>query len=274
MSVLKWHGGKHYLADKIIALMGEHLHYVEPYAGGLSVLLAKDPIGYSEVVNDLDEDVSNFWAVLADPLLFDQFLRRSEATIFSQVAWEDARVLLRSAAMNRQRSIRAWAFFVLCRQSLAGRMKVFSPLSKRRIRRGMNEQASAWWTAIDGLEDVHARLARVVVLNDEATEVIRKQDGRDTLFYLDPPYVPTTRASRDVYKHEMSLDQHEYMLHVACNLKGKCIISGYDSEMYNRKLNQWYKFVFPTPNNAAGGDEKRTMAECVWLNYSPPKGKL
>jgi DNA adenine methylase len=36
---LKWWGGKHYLAKKIIDLMPRHLHFVEPYAGGLAVLL-------------------------------------------------------------------------------------------------------------------------------------------------------------------------------------------------------------------------------------------
>lgn len=39
-SPLKWHGGKHYLAARIVALMPPHTHYVEPFAGGLSVLLA------------------------------------------------------------------------------------------------------------------------------------------------------------------------------------------------------------------------------------------
>ena len=34
--------------------MPPHTHYVEPYAGGLSVLLAKPCDGSSEVVNDLD----------------------------------------------------------------------------------------------------------------------------------------------------------------------------------------------------------------------------
>src|SRR5260370_12808946 len=40
---LKWHGGKHYLASRIVALMPPHLHYVEPFAGGLAVVLARDP---------------------------------------------------------------------------------------------------------------------------------------------------------------------------------------------------------------------------------------
>jgi hypothetical protein len=40
---LKWHGGKHYLAAKIVDLMPSHIHYVEPYFGGGAVLLAKNP---------------------------------------------------------------------------------------------------------------------------------------------------------------------------------------------------------------------------------------
>jgi DNA adenine methylase len=40
---LKWHGGKHYLASRIVGLMPPHLHYVEPYFGGGAVLMAHDP---------------------------------------------------------------------------------------------------------------------------------------------------------------------------------------------------------------------------------------
>jgi len=46
---LKWHGGKHYLAPQVVARMPPHRHYVEPFAGGLSVLLARDYHGVSEV---------------------------------------------------------------------------------------------------------------------------------------------------------------------------------------------------------------------------------
>jgi len=81
----------------------------------------------------------------------------------------------------------AVSFFVECRMSLAGRGDQFAPLSRTRTRRGMNEQASAWLSAVDGLRAVHRRLRRVVVLNRPAIEVIQGQDGPDTLFYLDPP---------------------------------------------------------------------------------------
>src|SRR3954470_20390106 len=87
---LKWHGGKHYLAPKIVALMPPHTHYVEPFAGGLSVLLARNPEGVSEVVNDLDRDLTNFWRVLQRDDLFVLFRRTLDATPFSEVEWRDA----------------------------------------------------------------------------------------------------------------------------------------------------------------------------------------
>ncbi len=71
---LKWHGGKHYLASRIVGLMPRHLHYVEPFFGGGAVLLARDPNdpslwlpphkGVSEVVNDINGRLVNFWRVL------------------------------------------------------------------------------------------------------------------------------------------------------------------------------------------------------------------
>ena len=73
---LKTHGGKHYLAQKIISLMPPHTHFVEPFAGGLAVLLAKECEGISEVVNDLDGNFTNFWQVLQDEDSFARFQRR------------------------------------------------------------------------------------------------------------------------------------------------------------------------------------------------------
>src|SRR5262249_55750474 len=55
---LKWHGGKSYLAGRIVKMMPQHTQYVEPFAGGLAVLLAKEPEGVSEVVNDLHRDLT------------------------------------------------------------------------------------------------------------------------------------------------------------------------------------------------------------------------
>jgi DNA adenine methylase len=93
---LKTHGGKHYLANRLVAMMPSHTHYVEPYAGGLAVLLHKSPEGISEVVNDLNGRFTNFWKVLKDEELFQHFHRRIQAIPFSESEWLDARDYLGS----------------------------------------------------------------------------------------------------------------------------------------------------------------------------------
>lgn len=267
---LKWHGGKAYLASKIIALMPTHLHYVEPFAGGLSVLLAKDPEGVSEVVNDLNGDLTIFWRVLACEHQFREFIRAVEAVPFSESEWEASskvEILPNELSVSAVRT--AVAFFIRCRQSLAGRMDSFAPLSRTRTRRGMNEQASAWITAVDGLPAVHARLRRVVILNRDALYVIRQQDGPETLFYLDPPYLHETRATTGEYAHEMTAEQHSELLNVLAGIEGKFMLSGYFSELYHDMANLmgWNRHDFTLPNNSASGKTKRKMTECVWCNF-------
>lgn len=266
---LKWHGGKHYLAKKIIALMPPHVHYVEPFFGGGAVLLAKTPEQYegvSEVVVDLNYDLTNFWCALQDDASFKELKRRLDATPFSQVEFEGVDV--EREKFGSGMTGHAAAFFVKCRMSLAGRMKSFAPLSRTRTRRGMNEQASAWLAAIEGLPAVHDRLKRVVILNAEATKIMLQQDGPDTLFCCDPPYLPTTRTAPDVYAHEMTVEQHVEFLCVCNQLKGKVLVSGYRCDLYDTQLADWTRHDFELPNNAAGGESKRRMVECVWCNFA------
>jgi DNA adenine methylase len=241
------------------------LHYCEPYAGGLAVLLANDPTGISECVNDLDGRLTNFWRVLRGVDSFHAFLGTVAATPFSETEWNDAAEHLDDPEPDS----RAAAFFVRCRQSLAGRMNSFSPLTRSRCRKQMNEQAAAWLGAIEGLPAVHARLSRVVIRNKPALDVIRAEDGVRTLFYLDPPYLAETRTAPDVYALEMNEGDHEELLHLLDTIKGRFLLSGYRSKLYDSFAvpSKWNRHDFDLPNNAAGGAGKRRMTECVWCNF-------
>jgi DNA adenine methylase len=279
---LKFHGGKNYLAKDIIDLMPPRcqnpndpapgdtswLHYVEPYFGGGAVLLANNPEGISEVVNDIDGALTNFWRILQHRDLSSWFIRRAEATPFSEGEYGRAVEVL--AGKTREPVLRAWAYFVVCRQSLAGRMRGFATLTRNRTRRGMNEQASAWIGAVDGLAAVHERLRRVVILDAaQAADVIKKQDGPRTLFYLDPPYLETTRSTPSVYAYEMTEQQHGELLDLLSDIEGRFLLSGYPSDLYDAYERQmgWRRVDIAVPNQAAGGKTKRIMTECVWMNY-------
>ena len=277
---LKWAGGKHYLAKKLIALMPPHIHYVEPFAGGLAVLLEKDQFdlatnwgekgfeqGTSEVVNDLHRLLTNFWRVLQDTEAFAKFQRVVEAMPFSQIEWDEAE--------SRQNPVKdrdvdaAVAFFVRCRQSRSGECKQFTSLTRNRTRRNMNAEASAWWNAVEGLPAVSARLRNVVITNEPAIKVIQREDGPRTLFYCDPPYLHSTRTSTDLYEHEMTEDDHRELLKVIKACRGMVMISGYPNDLYDEELGGWRRVVFPTANSAAGGKTKRIMSETEWMNFQP-----
>lgn len=258
---LKWHGGKHYLAARIIEMMPAHIHYVEPFFGGGSVLLNKPADGISEVVNDIHKELTNFWKVLQNEEQFARFMRAVEAIPFSQVEWEDAHDVPQDPVGM------AVSFFVRCRQSRAGTFDCFATLSRNRTRRQMNEQASSWLTAVDGLPAVAARLKRVVVLCDNAVKIIRSQDGPNTLFYLDPPYLHATRVSTATYDFEMSNDQHVELLEVIDKCVGKVLLSGYPNALYAGRLSNWNTIDVEIDNKASMAKTKPVMIERFWMNY-------
>lgn len=112
---------------------------------------------------------------------------------------------------------------------------------------------------------MHERLKRVLILNRPALDVIREQDGEQTLFYLDPPYLHETRATTGEYMHEMSQQEHAELLAVLSQTSGKFLLSGYRSAMYDEAAAEhgWRRHDFEIANHAAGGAEKRRMTECV-----------
>lgn len=262
---LKWHGGKSYLSDWIISHMPPHLHYVEPFAGGLAVLLRKDPEGISEVVNDLDGELSNFWTVLKDADLFQKFTRQIEATPFSAIEFKRAEIAGDDVVA------RAVNFFIRCRQSRQGLRRDFATLSKNRVRRGMNEQVSSWLTAVEGLPEVHQRLQRVVICNDDAVKIILREDSPNTLFYLDPPYVHETRTVTAAYHQEMTDDDHRRLLTALESIKGKFLLSGYRNSIYDEiaERNGWRREDREIDNKASSAKEKPIKTECLWLNFPP-----
>lgn len=261
---IKWHGGKHYLARKIISHMAPHTRYVEPFFGGGAVLLLKTHEGVSEYVNDRHQALTCFWRVLQNDQQFEQFKRIIEAVPFSQVEFEDACDDLENEDPIR----RAVSFFIAARQSRQGLMTSFATPTSRQRRR-INENVSAWLTAVEGLQDVHNRLRTVEVWCGDAVDVIEQLDSPDTLFYLDPPYVHSTRKATEVYEHEMSRDDHNRLLTAISKIQGKFLLSGYNNSLYEgwRAICGWDMVSFDLPNNASASKVKERKEECLWANY-------
>lgn len=255
-----------------------HLHYVEPFFGGGAFLFARDPLdtrlwltpdqgGVSEMINDVDYDLMNFWNVLRGEDTFKKFRRKVEAIPMSRAEW-NAAGLQRGNSRNDPID-RAVAFFVHCRQSRSGMMESYTSPTRTRLRRGMNGNVSEWIGSVEGLPDAHARLMRVFVENTDGISLIERETTENTFFFIDPPWLGA--KTKNGYKYMMKEEDHARMLRILAGptFPAKAMVLGYDSELYRARLPGWRKVEIKTPNQMAGGDTD--MVVCVWVNYPLPK---
>lgn len=97
--------------------------------------------------------------------------------------------------------------------------------------------------------------------NYDAIRLIESVRGENTFIYCDPPYSMGTRK-KYLYNHEMDDEAHERLLDALVKSDCKIMISGYENELYNKKLEGWHK---ESKNTTAERSVKRT--EVIWMNY-------
>ena len=120
------------------------------------------------------------------------------------------------------------------------------------------------------LADSHERLRRVELRNMPAADFIRKYDHPRALFYCDPPPMHQTRSSTGEYgANEMTETQHFDLLKLLSHIKGKFMLSGYPSPMYDGDAKRfgWNCHQREIDNKASSAKSKQKKIECVWTNY-------
>jgi DNA adenine methylase len=114
--------------------------------------------------------------------------------------------------------------------------------------------------ACDRLKHINGN--RVVQIEKrDAVELIRYHNTADTLIYADPPYVRSTRSSRN-YVHEFTDADHRQLLDALLGHLGPVAISGYATELYDTALQGWHRYEISTLAESSG---HRT--EVLWCNY-------
>ncbi len=173
-------GGKRNLSRRLCSIIEAipHRTYAEPFVGMGGVFLRRSSRPTVEVINDLSGDVANLYRVLQEhyPYFIDilrwRITSRSE---FKRLVDQPAAKL---TDLNR-----AARFLYLQRLSFGGKVTGQSFGVDRRTPGRFDV------TKLEPLlADLHERLAGVVVEQLPYGDFIRRYDGPDTLFYLDPPY--------------------------------------------------------------------------------------
>lgn len=262
---IKTHGGKYYLYNWIIEHFPEDyedLIYCEPFCAGGSVFLNKEP-SCEEVINDIDPGVVYVFKALRDEP--KEFIARIKRTRYTERAFKMAQT--RSENGFDDYIDHAVNEYILRRMSRGGLKRAFA--WSERLRGGQPGDLNAWETMIDHLPAISERVQGVSILNKCFTEVVKVWDEENSFFYLDPPYLHSTRTegTTSAYEFEMTVEDHINMLHLANNARGKVIISGYASPLYNRSLKEWKCEKKNMANHSSQSKKKERRVECIWMNY-------
>jgi len=265
-SPFAWYGGKFYYAEWIISHFCEHRVFIEPFGGAANILLNKSD-SEVEIFNDLDNRIVNFFKVLRDKKQFNELIKFLNLTPYSRKEFED--VINESDPQDPVR--KAWRFFVMCRQAIGGlgmsKLTASSWAMSLRTRRMMAEPVSKYLSAIEGLQEIAERFRSVAIENMDAIKLIKKYDCQDALIYCDPPYLPETRhgANANTYAFEMSFEDHEILLDTLIECNARVIISGYHSNLYDKKLKKWRTDSIEGKSHVANSGQLRK--EVLWMNW-------
>ncbi|MEW8091288.1 MAG: DNA adenine methylase [Candidatus Thiodiazotropha endolucinida] len=257
---MRYHGGKFRLADWIISFFPEHYTYVEPFGGAAGVLLQK-PRSMSEVYNDLDGDVVNVFRVLQDKDLADDLHRRLIVTPYARAEFDISYEPTDNPVERARRTlVRAHQGF-----GSAGATKHKTGFRIDSARE-YGTAAHLWAKYPKQIAGFVERMQSVVIENKPAIDVIANHDRHNTLYFVDPPYLHSTRKMRPggYYNHEMTDEDHIQLLDALNQVSGMVVLSGYDSEIYNDALSSWTRHTTSARISAGRGTATRT--EVVWLN--------
>jgi len=252
--ILRYHGGKWRLAPWVISHFPRHKLYVEPFGGGASVLLrkAKSP---GEIYNDMDGDIVRFFRTLRDPKKSASLRQALDMTPFARDEYLAAYEPLSDDDVEAARQIMVRSFMGMSSKGLFQR----SGFDARVQADGYISRVHSFKGASAVIPAVCNRLSRVVIENMDGLRLIELYDSPETLFYVDPPYLLSTRTGK-YYKYEMDDSQHVALINLLQRCVGMVVLSGYANPVYE-SLTGWARV-----ETEAWVDNGKARMESLWLS--------
>lgn len=239
---LRYPGGKHRVAKKIAAMMPDHKVYVEPFCGASHVFFAK-PRVKRNILNDKNHDLIGF---------FKSVKGRKVCCDITP----DKEKFLR---LREKKHVSPCEYIYINKNSYGGKSFGTKPTY------GYVEHNKQKKMCIDG-----SVLNNVALLNQDFSSVIKKYDGKETLFYVDPPYVKANQKECLYGKGFCSVSP-ESVASALSHIRGKAIVSYDDHPDVRKAFKGWKvsKITLPYSLAKVGGTDKikGNTEELIIKNY-------
>ncbi|WP_110953060.1 DNA adenine methylase [Anaerosinus massiliensis] len=252
--ILRWPGSKWRMANFICRKIPRHDVYCEPFFGSGAVFFTKNPSG-TETINDIDRDVVNLFRVVRNSA--DELARVLEMTPYSREEYKASQIdSVDEIEQARRFLVRTWQGFGAKTANMSG---------WNNDRTNQRFMPRYWAILPQRILETVTRLKMAQIEHADALDVIEMYNHRNALFYIDPPYLIETRTQLH-YKCEFSSkEKHFELLELCRKHTGPCIISSYENDLYNARLDGWVK---RSMNVAI---TRGTRTETIYLNQACAK---
>jgi len=271
-------GGKWRLSRKLVKLIPEHQTYVEVFGGSGALLFTKPPSDV-ECINDIDEEIVNFFRVLQKPDTVARLLRELQLIPYSRKVYEEACL----SEVPQKPVLRAKRFFIIAKMVWggyrSGGSKSGQTPGRWRFSVGNHcagsKEVKQFRRTINELDRFAARLLGVYIERSDFRKVLKQWDRPYTFFFVDPPYV----GSEGYYAGNFSEDDHRALAENLNKIEGKAMVTYYPDALVDELYpdTKWSRVLFSSTKNAhcsLPGGQKEKVVEIALLNYELNVGQM
>ncbi|MFZ2280531.1 MAG: DNA adenine methylase [Prosthecobacter sp.] len=217
--LIRWPGGKTRLLKLLLPLLRPHTIFVEAFAGGAALTLAKEP-SKVEVINDINGELVNLYRHAQFHI--DALVAEVEFTLNSRA---DLEALIEQPGLTGLQQ--AARYLLRNRLSFGGSGSSFA----------VTKQAQPSRSAVlEKLRAFNARLDKVAVENLPYERLIKNYDSPGTFWFFDPPYTVGDVDSYAAWDHERMVGfaeavaglQGDWLVTVNDTPENRCLFRGHE----------------------------------------------
>ncbi|MGI0499742.1 DNA adenine methylase [Limnospira platensis] len=256
--LLSYYGGKQRIGSKILQYFPPHKIYVEPFAGGATLLFLKplptvtNQSDYRECINDTSNLLINLYRVAKKyPIKLNNEI---QATLYSQSEHNKAKIICKNPTKYSDIEL-AWAYYINITQGFTYKLNTGWSTSKTG-----RSPAATFIAKKARLSEALERLEKVHISCEDAIKCIERWDSPDTLFYCDPPYPGSTQGHYSGY----TIKDWAKLCHTLDCITGNYIVSNYHQMIEPQSFTQ--KIEINTVMSASHKkDVKKKRTEVLWV---------
>ena len=275
-SPLRYPGGKRRLSSLLMQLLEhnqlKHVNYVEPFAGGASLALALLFGEYASVIhiNDLSRPVYALWHSVLNET--EELCRRIRAVDVSMAAWQHQRSIYERRDDAELVDL-GFATFFLNRTNRSG-------IIGGGVIGGKGQTGKWSLDARFNKEELLQRIRRIKrydgrirLYNEEGVEFTKNigdELDRNTLFFIDPPYID---KGQDLYLNDYDISNHQRLERQVKHLQQPWVVTyDYDGAIRHGLYQNYARLAFELSYSAQSrqkGKEALFIADnlslpCQW----------